>query len=172
MSAFANEDEEAQHWLGILQDGPNYLRTDARLGLSRIFERRGMFVEAAELLETCLRTGRRNPELFDRLAQLYEAQGLDSAAADVRRRAAVVIERKAAVDRQVEREMAQARAEAPRRATGFVGRAVLWGIAGVVVTVLLSVGGGGGLVWTGAFLVAGMMLLRAVAAFFPRDPRR
>ena len=73
---FKNEDEEAKYWLGVLRDGPNYLKFDARLGLAEIFERRKMLAEAAELLESCIVSGVKKPDVFERLARLYEVQGL------------------------------------------------------------------------------------------------
>jgi hypothetical protein len=72
---FANDDEAAQYWLGRLRDGTNDQKIEAREQLATIFERRGMFEEATDLLVSNLRAGVRNADIFRRLARLYRAQG-------------------------------------------------------------------------------------------------
>lgn len=75
---FPNEQAEAQHWLGVLKDGkdgPDSPKVEARLGLARIFERRGMPDEAIELLASSITAGHRDPEVYESLGRLYAAQG-------------------------------------------------------------------------------------------------
>ena len=70
-----NDDDDAQHWLAVLRDGTPAQQYEARMALARIFERKGMFEEAIELLVTNARTGDRNADLFRMLSRLYKAQG-------------------------------------------------------------------------------------------------
>ena len=75
---FPDEQAEAQHWLGVLKDGkegPNIPKVEARLGLARIFERRGMPDEAIELLVSTITAGHRDPDVYESLGRLYAAQG-------------------------------------------------------------------------------------------------
>jgi hypothetical protein len=74
---FANEDEETQYYLGVLRDGTREEKIEARERLSQLFEARGMFAEACELLEGNARTGLKSRNLFTRLASLYRRLGRD-----------------------------------------------------------------------------------------------
>jgi hypothetical protein len=72
--AFRSEDDEGRYYLERLRDGTPEEKIDARLGLARIFERRGLLDEAAECYETNLRSGSRDPSLHERLAAVYRRQ--------------------------------------------------------------------------------------------------
>ena len=72
---FDNDDEAAQHWLMVLRDGDAAQKCQAREQLAAIFERRGMFEEATDLLVSNIRDGVRNADVFRWLARLYRAQG-------------------------------------------------------------------------------------------------
>lgn len=72
---FANDDEAAQHWLTLLREGDGDQKIAAREQLAAIFERRGMYEEAADLLASNVRDGIRNADIFRWLARLYRAQG-------------------------------------------------------------------------------------------------
>jgi hypothetical protein len=75
--SFANEDEEAQYYLGLLRNGTREQKIEARDRLSQIFEGRGMVDEATELLEGNARAGIRDRAIFTRLARLYRQAGRD-----------------------------------------------------------------------------------------------
>lgn len=72
---FDNDDQAAQHWLTVLRDGDPDQKIHAREQLAAIFERKGMFEEAADLLSANVRDGVRNADIFRWLARLYRAQG-------------------------------------------------------------------------------------------------
>ncbi len=72
---FANEDEEAQYFLGLLHDGTREQKMLARDRLGRIFERRDLLDEAAECYETNIELGVRERGLYERLAGIYRRQG-------------------------------------------------------------------------------------------------
>jgi hypothetical protein len=72
---FANDDEAAQHWLTLLRSGTDEQEIQAREQLAAIFERRGMFEEATDLLVSNVRAGVQNADIFRWLARLYRAQG-------------------------------------------------------------------------------------------------
>jgi hypothetical protein len=73
--SFANEDEEIQYYLGLLEKGDRYDSVVARAGLAPIFERREMLEQAAECYETNIRVGVRDPAVYERLARVYRKQG-------------------------------------------------------------------------------------------------
>ena len=132
---YGSDDEAAQHWLTILRDDPNHLTTDARLGLAGIFERRGMPVEAADLLESCIAAGHKEAETFERLAILYEAHGRPGRAAKTRANAKLWKARRARRSRALDRGPAAARATAPSMATAQVTKGLLWIILGLALSV-------------------------------------
>src|SRR5215207_4416517 len=72
---FANDDEAAQHWLRLLRDGGPDQKIQAREQLAAIFERRGLFEEATELLISNVHDGVRSSDIFRWLARLYRNQG-------------------------------------------------------------------------------------------------
>ena len=72
---FSNDDEAAQYWLGVLRNGSDTDRINAREQLADIFEQRGMFEEATELLISNIHDGVRTSDIFRWLARLYRAQG-------------------------------------------------------------------------------------------------
>lgn len=74
---FTNDDEAAQHWLAVLRNGSASDRIQAREQLATIFEQRGMFEEATELLISNVHDGVRSADVFRWLARLYRAQGQD-----------------------------------------------------------------------------------------------
>jgi tetratricopeptide (TPR) repeat protein len=101
---FPSEQAEAQHWLGVLKDGPESQKIEARLGLARIFERRGMPDEAIDLLVTCIEAGHRDPDAYESLGRLYAAQNRQDLSVRARAEA-----RQLRVKQQREREAAEAR---------------------------------------------------------------
>ena len=80
---FSSEDEEAQHYLGLLRDGTPEQKIAARERLAPIFERRGLLDEAAECYETNIRAGVRDRETYERLAAVYRRQGREELADEV-----------------------------------------------------------------------------------------
>lgn len=72
---FANDDDAAQHWLILLRDGNDDQKIHAREQLAAIFERRGMYEEATELLIANVHDGVRSADIFRWLARLYRHQG-------------------------------------------------------------------------------------------------
>lgn len=72
---FTNDDDAAQHWLIVLRDGDPDQKIQAREQLATVFERRGMLEEAADLLESNVRSGARGADIFRWLARLYKNQG-------------------------------------------------------------------------------------------------
>jgi len=80
--SFQSEDEAARYYIGVLRDGTDLDKIEARAQLAAIFERRGMFDEALELYERNARAGVRTPELFKHLSEVYRRVGdADSAEA-------------------------------------------------------------------------------------------
>lgn len=69
------DDARIQQLLGFLRDGTRDQKIAARTGLANIFEQRGMFSEALELLEGNARAGIQDRALFTRLAGLYRQAG-------------------------------------------------------------------------------------------------
>lgn len=63
-------------------DGDADHKIAAREQLAGIFERRGMFEEAADLLVSNVRDGVRNADIFRWLARLFRAQGDEVTASD------------------------------------------------------------------------------------------
>ena len=80
--AFASEDEEAAYYLNVGRTGPPEEQHRARMGLARIFERRGMVDDAVALYEWSVDRGVRERDLFERLARAYRHLGRDDAAAE------------------------------------------------------------------------------------------
>lgn len=172
---FPNEQAEAQHWLGVLKDGPNDQKIPARIGLARIFERRGMPDEAIELLVTCIEASHHDVEVYESLGRLYAVQGRQDLS--VRARAEG---QRLRVQQQRERAEAEARAQAAaqRIATPIDPavrrrRGVLYLLSGASIAIggfLVAVAyGQGALVILYALPVAGVaMLLLGVAALAPR----
>jgi tetratricopeptide (TPR) repeat protein len=78
---FADEEDEAQHWLSALRDGTEAQQLEARYGLARIFEQRGMYAEAIALVSKNIQTGQQASANYRWIARLYRAQG-DSQSAD------------------------------------------------------------------------------------------
>jgi hypothetical protein len=76
---FTNDDEAAQHWLTLLRDGHADQKIQAREQLATIFERRGMFEEAAELLQANYMAGSRTLPLFRSLMRIYVKRGDEDA---------------------------------------------------------------------------------------------
>ena len=72
---FSSEDQEANHYLGVLRDGNPQDQILARDRLSHIFERRGMVQQAVELLESNARAGVTEPRLYMTLSSHYRALG-------------------------------------------------------------------------------------------------
>jgi hypothetical protein len=72
---FANDDDAAQYWLRLLRDGNSDQKIQAREQLATIFERRGMFEEAIDLLISNLHDGVRSADIFRWLSRLYRYQG-------------------------------------------------------------------------------------------------
>ena len=170
---FASEDDEAQYWLGILRDGPNYLKSDARLALAGIFERRGMFTEASELLDSCIAAGLKRPEVFERLARLYDQLGDEPNAARVRADAYAHESQRAETKRALRREVKRTNAEARAHAGDYFAYAITSIFLGIVVTVgtywLASQAAGGQyLILYGPIIFGVVLLFRGVAALFPR----
>ena len=111
--SFQSEDEAARYYLGVLRDGADLDKIEAREQLAAIFERKGMFEEAVELYERNAQAGVRTPELFARLSDAYRRVG-DIESADAARAEAERVE----VERQHEAERlheAEGRPEAEHR---------------------------------------------------------
>jgi hypothetical protein len=69
------DDEQIQRWLGRLRDGWPTEQVQARHLLANVFEQRGMYEEAIDLLVANVRAGERNADIFRRLARLHRARG-------------------------------------------------------------------------------------------------
>lgn len=72
---YSNDDEAAQAWLRMLRDGNDDQKIVAREQLASIFERKGMYEEATELLISNVHDGVRSADIFRWLARLYRYQG-------------------------------------------------------------------------------------------------
>lgn len=83
-----SEDDEAEQHLAILQHGSREQKIAARFALARIFERRGLLDEAAELYERNVLVGVRERGLYERLAAVYRRRGEQDLADEVLREAA------------------------------------------------------------------------------------
>jgi len=70
-----DDQADIQYWLSQLRDRTDAERIAARVELARIFEQRGMFEEATDLVVSNVRAGARDAETFRWLARLYRAQG-------------------------------------------------------------------------------------------------
>ena len=90
---FSSEDQEADHYLAVLQNGGPQDQVLARDRLSHIFERRGMIQQAVELLESNARAGVAEPRLYMTLANHYRALGRTADADIAMARAATLINR-------------------------------------------------------------------------------
>ncbi|MGE3273297.1 MAG: hypothetical protein AB7P40_31480 [Chloroflexota bacterium] len=173
---FASEDVEAQHWLGILKDGPNQQKVAARLGLAAIFERRGMPAEATELLVSCIGAGHRDSDTYEWLARLHAAQGRKELSVRARAEARQLRVRQAA-----DRASATPVAELPAPAGTLPlsknrGRALLYVVGGILVTVggyiVASTYGEGTTLLLYGLPIAGVALLaRGLVALIPRSSR-
>ncbi|MBI2756972.1 MAG: tetratricopeptide repeat protein [Chloroflexi bacterium] len=84
----ADEDAKSEQYLTLLQHGSRAEKVVARERLGRLFERRGMFDEAAELYERNILAGVRDPNLYVRLASVYRRQGREDLSAEVLQEAA------------------------------------------------------------------------------------
>jgi tetratricopeptide (TPR) repeat protein len=69
------DDEQIQGWLSQLRDGTPDEKIQARRLLAAVFEQRGMYDEAIDLLVANVRAGERNADIFRWLARIYRAQG-------------------------------------------------------------------------------------------------
>ena len=81
------EDEEIGEALRLLRDGTREEKIGARYRLAAICEQRALFDEAAELYETNIRNGVRDPRLYDRLTAIYRKNGEPERAEQVEREA-------------------------------------------------------------------------------------
>ena len=75
MQSDGEGEAQIQRWLEVLRDGTESEKLGARRGLAHVFEQRGLFDEAIELLESNVRTSVCSAETFRWLARLYRAQG-------------------------------------------------------------------------------------------------
>ena len=174
----ADEQAEAQHWLGVLKDGrdgPNSPKVEARLKLAPIFERRGMPDEAIELLVSSITAGHRDPEVYESLGRLYAAQG---------RRDLSVRARAEGQQLRIQLQREQAAAEAQALARSQVADAPTdqhqnrrLGAFYMTAGAMMAVGGfifaasyeGGGYILLYGLPVAGVVVfLRGLVAMFPR----
>jgi hypothetical protein len=69
-----DDEERIQHWLDELRAGSEVQQLTARRGLATMFERRGMYSEAIELLEPGIEPGVRGAATLRWLSRLYQAQ--------------------------------------------------------------------------------------------------
>jgi hypothetical protein len=72
---FSDDDEAAQYWLDVLHRGHRDQKIEARHQLAQIFERRGMYPEATDLLISNVGAGVKNADIYRWLARLYKTQG-------------------------------------------------------------------------------------------------
>src|SRR5947207_2638655 len=70
-----DDDATIQHWLTVLRHGTDAEKIEARRQLARVFEQRGMWEEAIDLLVANIRAGERDADTFRCLSRLYRAQG-------------------------------------------------------------------------------------------------
>ena len=83
----ADTDRAAAFWIEQLRTGTPAQQIEALDEIGRIFEERGQLEEAAEAYESLIRRGVREPATYLRLARVYERQGRDSLANEVREEA-------------------------------------------------------------------------------------
>jgi hypothetical protein len=155
---FVSEQQEAQHWLGILKDGKESQKIEARLGLAVIFERRGMAEEAIALLVSCIGAGHREPDTYESLGRLYAAQNRPDLS--VRARAeAQQLRRRRQREQEAAEKLASARL-APVPAGGALsrGRGLSYLAAGALVTV-------GGFIFAASYEDGGYVLLYLLPVF-------
>jgi hypothetical protein len=69
------DDRRIQRWLDVLRDGSEMEKIGARRALAGVFEQRGMFDEAIELLERNVEAGVRSADTLRWLSRLYQTQG-------------------------------------------------------------------------------------------------
>jgi hypothetical protein len=74
------DDVDGQYWLTVLRDGTDSEKIIAREHLAGIFERRGMYAEAIELLSLNMQAGTRTSADYLWLAQLYRSKGENESA--------------------------------------------------------------------------------------------
>lgn len=72
---FTNDEDAGRYWLELLRSGSDSEQIEAREHLAAIFEQRGMYDEAADLLVANVRAGVRNTEIFLGLSRIYRALG-------------------------------------------------------------------------------------------------
>ncbi len=166
---FTNDDEAAQHWLGLLRDGARVQKVEARIHLATIFERRGMLDEAVELLETNVASGVRRAEVYDWLHRLYRSQGNGflSLKAYGEAKQLRASEARLAADLRAER----------RASTEAISRGALYVAIGVIVTIgsfwiATNAGDGRYIILYGPVIAGGYLVLRGLADVFPRDLNR
>jgi hypothetical protein len=176
---FADEDAEAQHWLGILKDGPNHRKVEARLALARIFERRGMPDEAIELLVSSIGAGHRDPDAYESLGRLYAAHGRPDLSVRARAEA-----QQLRIKRQREQAAAEAQQlaqtqtagvpmnirESRRRGFGYMAAGLLVTVGGFIFAATYE--GGVHIILYALPIVGVAVFLRGLAAMFPRDVTR
>ena len=180
---FPDEHTEAQHWLGVLKDGkdgPNSPKVEARLGLARIFERRGMPDEAIELLVSSIGVGHRDPDVYESLGRLYAAQNRPDLS--VRARAEG---QQLRLTRQREDAAAEAKKAAQAQTAGMQEantspnttesrrRGIVYMAAGLLVTVggfifAATYEGGGNLILYGLPVFGVVVFLSGLVEMFPR----
>jgi len=74
MASKGADEQRIQRWLDWLRDGSEADKIVARRGLAHVFEQRGMFAEAIELLERNIDAGVRGGETLRWLSRLYQAR--------------------------------------------------------------------------------------------------
>jgi len=160
---FPNEDAEAQHWLGVLKDGkdgPNSPKVEARLGLARIFERRGLPDEAIELLVSSIGAGHREPDVYDSLGRLYAAQGRSDLSVRARAEAQQLrLQRKREeAAAEAHRAVVAQAASAPVNVRESRRRGIVSMVAGALVTV-------GGFIFAATYDGGGSLILYGLPVF-------
>lgn len=159
---FADEQSEAQHWLGILKDGPKARKIEARLGLARIFERRGLPEEAIELLVSSIGAGHRDPDVYESLGRLYAAQGRSDLSVRARAEAQQLRLVRQREDAAAEaRKQAQAQSQAasvPANPQESRRRGLVSMAAGILVTV-------GGFIFAATYDGGGSLILYGLPVF-------
>ena len=175
---FADENAEAQHWLGVLkdgEDGPNSPKVAARLGLARIFERRGMLDEAIELLVSSIGAGHREPDVYESLGRLYAAQNRPDLSVRARAEA-----QQLRMTRQREQDAAEAKDLAATQASsahasvpehrrvgvGYMAAGLLVAIGGYIFAATFE--GGVHIILYALPAIGVAVFLRGLASMFPR----
>jgi hypothetical protein len=150
----AGDDATAAACLELLRSGTNGEKITARLTLAEIFERRGQYAEAVELLETNRSWGFEDCEMHESLARLYRHLGRPSPANKAERRAA-----------QLRREIRDP-GLAWRRAYWIAGTVIACGVAGTIASYWLAVlrGGGRYVIFYGMIVVGVIMLFRIASS--------